>query len=248
MRAWRLIQTWVYGGSNLDVVSEVMEIAYGDQYVHVDWEEVFDRLQRVYETEEDEDNPETHQIFHEILNSRGLPVLHPFNRSFLLTATLLPMVHLDEASSPPAPPKALAKTKKRSLDSLCALDLAVIDLTKFETGDEDANKVGPSEVLQKQQKMNVTQLSSCFLDVSVLDDEEDNNKGDNKNYSDEDMLKTSPAKVLPGGWTLFASCLDNICRLYSDSTNLARGTLNDPPIVPPSQYNMCPPMFTRLIS
>jgi len=79
MRAWRLIQTWVYGGSNLDVVSEVMEIAYGDQYVHMDWEEVFHMLQQVYETEEDEDNPEMCQIFHEILNSRGLPVPRPLN-------------------------------------------------------------------------------------------------------------------------------------------------------------------------
>jgi len=74
MRAWCLIQTWVYGRSNLDVVSEVMEIAYGDWYVHTDWEEVFHTLQQVYETEEDEDNPETRQIFHEILNSQGLPV------------------------------------------------------------------------------------------------------------------------------------------------------------------------------
>ena len=149
MRAWHLIQTWVYGGSNLDVVSEVMEIAYGDQYVHVDWEEVFDRLQRVYETEEDKDNLETCRIFHEILNSQELPIPRPFNRSFLLTAALLPMAHLDEASPPPAPPKVLAKTKKRTLDSLHALDLGVIDLTKFETGDEDTNKARPSEVLQK---------------------------------------------------------------------------------------------------
>ena len=155
MRAWRLIQTWVYGGSNLDVVSEVMEIAYGDRYVHMDREEVFHTLQQVYETEEDKDNLETRQIFHEILNSRGLPVPRPLNRSFLLTTALLPMVHLDEDSPPPppapapAPPKALAKTKKRTLDDLRALDMGVIDLTTFETGDEDTSKARPSEVPQK---------------------------------------------------------------------------------------------------
>ena len=155
MRAWCLIQTWVYGGSNLDVVSEVMEIAYGDRYVHTDWEEVFHRLQQVYKTEEDEDNLETHQIFHEILNSRGLPVPCPLNRSFLLTTTLLLMVHLDEDSPPPplapapAPLKVLVKTKKRTLDDLCALDMGIIDLTTFKTGDEDASKARPSEVLQK---------------------------------------------------------------------------------------------------
>ena len=63
----------------------------------------------------------------------------------------------------------------------------------------------------------------------MLDDEEDNDEGDNKDYSDEDMLKTSPAKVLPGGWMSFASRLDDICCLYSDGTNLAHGTSNDPP-------------------
>jgi len=90
------------------------------------------------------------------------------------------MAHLDEDSPPPppapapAPLKALAKTKKRTLDDLCALDMGVIDLTTFETGDEDASKAGPSEVPQKRQKTNV-QLSSRFLDISVLDDDEDDN-------------------------------------------------------------------------
>jgi len=241
MRAWHLIQTWVYGGSNLDVVSEVMEIAYGDQYVHMDWEEVFHMLQQVYETEEDEDKPETRQIFHEILNSRGLPVPRPLNRSFLLTAALLPMVHLDEDSPPPppapapAPPKALAKTKKRTLDDLHALDMGVIDLTTFETGDEDASKAGPSEVPQKRQKTNV-RLSSHFLDISALDDDEDDNDNDeedSKDYSDEDAPITSPAEVLPGGRTSFASHLDDICRQYSDGTNLAGSTSNNPPRPPP---------------
>jgi len=67
------------------------------------------------------------------------------------------MAHLDEDSPPPPPPpapapaspKALVKTKKRTLDDLRALDMGVIDLTTFETDDEDTSKAGPSEVLQK---------------------------------------------------------------------------------------------------
>jgi len=218
-----------------------MEIAYGDRYVHTDWEEVFHTLQQVYETEEDEDNLETCRIFHEILNSRGLPVPHPLNWSFLLTAALLLMAHLDEDSPPPppapapAPPKALVKTKKRTLDDLRALDMGVIDLTTFETGDEDASKAGPSEVPQKQQKMNV-RLSSCFLNISALDDEDDDdddNKEDSKDYSDEDTLITRPAEVLPGGRTLFTSRLDNICRQYSNGTNLAGRYLKRSPLSSP---------------
>ena len=76
-RAWHVIQTWIYGGSNLALMLEVMQIAYRDQYIHADLEDIFRCLQEVWKTEEEEENPETHQIFQKILDSQGLSLPHP---------------------------------------------------------------------------------------------------------------------------------------------------------------------------
>ena len=51
------------------MVMEVMEIAYGGQFVHVEWDKIFTPLLEIWEEEDEEDSPETCRVFEEILKS-----------------------------------------------------------------------------------------------------------------------------------------------------------------------------------
>ncbi|KIM67506.1 hypothetical protein SCLCIDRAFT_21036 [Scleroderma citrinum Foug A] len=222
-RAWRVIQTWIYGGSNLALVLEVMQIAYGDRYIHVDWEDIFHHLQEVWETEEEEENPETRQIFQEILDSQGLSLPPPPIGHFLLTASLLPIAHYNRDAPLPASSKAPTKSQKKTPNNLRSLDMGVIDLTAFRADSEDDNvDARPSKPPKKRWKIDISRLIDCFLDTSALDDEEE------EDYSGDDTLMACPSEVLPGGLASFASRIDDICRLYSGRANRVRDTSHDP--------------------
>ncbi|KIM65443.1 hypothetical protein SCLCIDRAFT_22646 [Scleroderma citrinum Foug A] len=208
-RAWRVIQTWIYGGSNLALVSEVMQIAYGDRYIHADWEDIFHHLQEVWETEEEEENPETRQIFQEILDSQGL--------------SLPPPPHYNGDAPLPASLKAPTKSQKKTPNNLCSLDMGVIDLTVFRADSEDDNiDAGPSKPPKKQRKIDISRSIDHFLDTSALDDEEE------EDYSGDDTLMARPSEVLPGGLASFASRVDDICHLYSGRANHVHDTSHDP--------------------
>ena len=223
-RAWRVIQTWIYGGLNLALVSEVMQIAYGDRYIHADWEDIFHRLQEVWEIEEEEENPETHQIFQEMLDSQGLSLPPPPVGRFLLTASLLPIAHYDGDAPLPASLKAPMKSQKKTPNNLHSLDMGVIDLTTFRADSEDDNiDAGPLKPPKKRRKIDISHLIDRFLDTSVLDDEEE------EDYSGDDTLMARTSEVLPGGLASFASHIDDICHLYSGRANCVCNTSHDPP-------------------
>jgi len=61
IRAWRLFQAWAYGHVNPTLVTDAMEVVFGEQYIQEEWED------------EDEDSlPQTCGVSLEILRCRGL--------------------------------------------------------------------------------------------------------------------------------------------------------------------------------
>ena len=207
-----------------------MEIAYGEQFVHLEWVEIFNPLLKIWEEEEEEEEgSETRQVFEEILKSQGLSLPPPLNRCYLLTLSLLPVAHYNEGAPPPSHAKVWAKQQKLKADDLCALDMGIIDLTML--GEDDSAKVGPSKAVQKRQEMVVPQSISCFLDISPLDNEDNEDDDDEENDEDcgDDTPTAGPSQVLPSGWASFTSHVDDICRRYkSGRTNIGRDPSNDP--------------------
>ena len=77
--------------------------------------------------------------------------------------------------------------------------------------------------------MVVPRSISCFLDISTLDNEDDNDEEDDKDCSDDDTPTAGPLQVLPSGWASFTSCVDDICCHYkSGCTNIDHDPSNDP--------------------
>ncbi|KIM55528.1 hypothetical protein SCLCIDRAFT_30313 [Scleroderma citrinum Foug A] len=213
-QAWCLLQAWVHGQSNYSVVTEAMEIAYGDRFVHSEWVEIFNPLLEIWEEEEEEE---------------GLSLPPPLNRHYLLTSSLLPVAHYDKGAPPPSHAKVRAKRQKPKADDLRALDMGVIDLTTL--GEDDSAKVGPSKAVQKRRETVVPRSISCFLDVSTLDDEDDEDNDDEEDDKDccDDTPTAGPSQVLPSGWASFTSRVDDICRHYeSGHTNIGCDSSNDP--------------------
>ena len=105
--------------------------------------------------------------------------------------------------------------------------MGVIDLMTL--GKDDSAKVGPSKAMQKWWEMVVPRSISCFLNVSTLDDGDNNDEEDNEDCSDDDTLTAGPLQVLPSGWASFTSCVDDLCHHYENGhTNIGHDPLNNP--------------------
>ena len=67
IRAWQLFQAWAYGYVNPTLVTDAMEVVFGEQYIQEEWEETIVSMHEVWEDEDEDSLPQTYGVFLEIL-------------------------------------------------------------------------------------------------------------------------------------------------------------------------------------
>ena len=170
IRAWRLFQAWAYGHANPTLVTDAMEVVFGERYVREEWEETIVSMHEVWEDEDEESLPRTRGVFQEILGRRGLSLPPPQRRRYLLLVDVLPLGQdNDHYTWTPVSPKKRRNGKPGQSSTgdsdMRLLDLGVIDLTASVESDDRA-KVGSSEVSQMQKESDGDDSTKAALKVS----------------------------------------------------------------------------------
>ena len=85
---------------------------------------------------------------------------------------------------------------------------------RLDTCKRGSDKDGPSKAPQKRRKTHNSRSISRFLDVSVLDGEDEEDDEDEEDYGGDDVPMVGHSQLLSSGQASFASWVDNICCRY----------------------------------
>ena len=155
LRAWRLLQAWGYGQGNINQVINVMEMVFGECFVHKEWDGILNAIHAVLDQEEEETTPHTRELFGKLIAHQGLSLPSVGDKcSYLFSKDLLPLVQDDDHftwsswSSSTLNQKCEIKPSQSSDNDLRRFDLGVINLT-LEKDNDDGAEAGPSKISQK---------------------------------------------------------------------------------------------------